>query len=140
MIIEQALAFLGRLFEHHDFSQYALDEPFPELGSIGENSFRSDTNRIKAEASQKQLSLRQVALREATPRTPFMGTPEHVATLLEEWYNQNAADGFMLIANLPSELEAFIEQVVPILQQRGLFRKEYEGSTLRKNLELLLDK
>lgn len=137
--IKQALAFLGRLFEHHDFSQYALDEPFPDLGSIGENSFRSDTNRIKAEALRQQLSLRQVALREATPRTPFMGTPEHVATLIEEWYNQNAADGFMLIANLPSELEAFIEKVVPILQQRGVFREGYEGTTLRQNLELPIE-
>ncbi|WP_168157257.1 LLM class flavin-dependent oxidoreductase [Sporosarcina ureilytica] len=134
--IEQALAFLGRLFEHHDFSQYPLDEPFPDIGCIGKNSFRSDTDRIKSEAREKNLTLRQVALREATPRTPFMGTPEQVAHLVEAWYEQNAADGFMLIANLPSELTAFVDKVVPILQKRGIFRTEYEGTTLRENLEL----
>nr|WP_188074767.1 LLM class flavin-dependent oxidoreductase [Planococcus sp. ANT_H30] len=134
--IEQALAFLGRLFEHHDFSHYPLDEPFPELGAIGKNSFQSDTDRIKAEAREENLSLRQVALREATPRTPFMGTPEHIADLIESWYDQHAADGFMIIANLPSELEAFVDHVVPILQERGIFRTEYEGTTLRDHLEL----
>lgn len=133
---EQALAFLGRLFEHHDFSQYPLDEPFPDIGTIGKNSFQSDTDRIKREARQENLSLRQVALREATPRTPFMGTPEYVADLIESWYEQQAADGFMIIANLPSELEAFVDKVVPILQERGIFRTEYAGTTLRDNLEL----
>ena len=134
--IEQALAFLGRLFEHHDFSHYPLDESFPDIGTIGENSFRSDTDRIKSEAREQNLTLRQVALREATPRTPFMGTPEQVADLIEAWYEQNGADGFMLIANLPSNLEAFVDKVVPILQKRGIFRTEYEGTTLRENLEL----
>ncbi|PID14951.1 LLM class flavin-dependent oxidoreductase [Sporosarcina sp. P34] len=134
--IEQALAFLGRLFEHHDFSQYPLDGPFPDIGCIGKNSFRSDTDRIKSEARKQNLTLRQVALREATPRTPFMGTPEQVANLIEAWYEQNGADGFMLIANLPSELEAFVDKVVPILQKRGIFRTDYEGITLRENMEL----
>ncbi|MDW0109797.1 LLM class flavin-dependent oxidoreductase [Sporosarcina aquimarina] len=134
--IEQALPFLGRLFEHHDFSRYPLDEAFPVLGSIGENSFRSDTDRIKSEARIQNLTLRQVALREATPRTPFMGTPEQVANLIEAWYEKKGTDGFMLIANLPSELEAFVDKVVPLLQQRGVFRKEYEGITFRENLGL----
>ncbi|PID20284.1 LLM class flavin-dependent oxidoreductase [Sporosarcina sp. P3] len=134
--IEQALAFLGRLFEHHDFSQYPLDAPFPDIGSIGQNSFRSDTDRIKIEARRQNLTLRQVASREATPRTPFMGTARQVAHLIEAWYEQNGADGFMLIPNLPSELEAFVDEVVPILQKRGIFRTNYEGTTLRKNLEL----
>lgn len=134
--IDQALAFLGRLFEHHDFSHYPLDESFPDLGTLGENSFRSDTDRIKSEARRHNLTLRQVALREATPRTPFMGTPVQVADLIEAWYEQKGADGFMLIANLPSEVEAFVDKVVPILQKRGIFRTEYEGTTLRENLEL----
>lgn len=134
--IEQALAFLGRHFEHHDFSQYPLDEPFPDLGLLGENSFRSDTERIKREAKEQNLTLRQVALKEATPRTPFIGTPEKVADLVQKWYEERAVDGFMLIANLPSELEMFVEKVVPILQERGLFRLKYEGETLRANLGL----
>lgn len=134
--IEQALAFLGRLFEHHDFSQYPLDMPFPNLDGLGENSFKSDTDRIKKVAREQQLTLRQVALREATPRTPFMGTPEKVANLVQEWFDKEGTDGFIIIANLPSELTAFVEKVVPILQKRGLFRAEYEGETLRENLGL----
>jgi len=134
--IEHALAFLGRLFEHHDFTQYPLDEPFPNVGTLGENSFKSDTNRIKKSAMEQGLTLREVALQEATPRTPFMGTPEKVANLVEEWFVKEGVDGFIIIANLPSELTAFVEKVVPILQKRGLFREEYEGETLRDNLGL----
>ncbi len=134
--IEEALAFLGRLFEHHDFSQYVLDEPFPNLGTLGENSFQSDTERIKKEAFEGNLTLREVAIQEATPRTPFLGTPEQVADLVEQWYVEEAIDGFMLIANLPSELELFVDLVVPILQKRGIFKAAYEGDTLRDHLEL----
>lgn len=134
--IEQALAFLGRHFEHHDFSQYPLDEPFPDLGCLGENSFKSDTNRIKKTAKEENLTLRQVALREATPRTPFIGTPKKVADLVIEWYDKEAVDGFILIANLPSELKLFVEKVVPILQQHGIFREMYDATTLRGNLGL----
>ncbi len=132
--IEQALAFLGRLFEHHDFTQYPLDEPFPDLGNLGEDSFRSDTGRIKRQAYGQQLTLRQVALKEATPCTPFMGTPEKVADLIQEWYDKRGVDGFMIIANFPSELTVFVEKVVPILQRRGLFRTEYESDLLRDHL------
>ncbi|MFX5611196.1 LLM class flavin-dependent oxidoreductase, partial [Acinetobacter baumannii] len=60
--LEDALAYLGRFFDHHDFSQYDPDAPFPELGDIGSNSFRSTTDRIKQDAREKGLSLRQVAL------------------------------------------------------------------------------
>lgn len=134
--IEQALAFLGRHFEHHDFTQYPLDEPFPDLGNLGENSFKSDTDRIKKIARKENLTLRQVALREATPRTPFLGTPEQVADLVQEWYEREAVDGFMIIANLPSELTTFVDFVVPILQERGTFREAYEGNTLREHLGL----
>ena len=134
--IEQALDFLGRLFEHHDFTQYPLDEPFPNLDGLGENSFKSDTDRIKRVAREQQLTLRQVALREATPRTPFMGTPMQIADTIQVWYEEKSVDGFIIIANLPSELAAFVEKVVPILQKRGIFRDEYEGVTLRENLEL----
>ena len=134
--IEHALAFLGRLFEHHDFTQYPVDELFPNLGCLGENSFKSDTDRIKKVAAEQGLTLRQVALGEATPRTPFMGTPEKVANLVQEWYDKEGADGFIIIANLPSELASFVEKVVPILQKRGIFRAEYEGDTLRENLGL----
>ena len=51
--IEDALNYLGRYFEHHDFSQYPLDEPFPDIGDLGQNSFRSTTDEIKRHARER---------------------------------------------------------------------------------------
>ncbi len=134
--IDQALNYLGRFFEHHDFSQYPLDEPFPELGDLGANSFKSGTDRIKREAKEQNLTLRQVALGSATPRTPFIGKPQKVADLIQKWFEGRGADGFIFHASIPSSLTGFIDDVVPILQDRGLFRTEYESDTLRGNLGL----
>ncbi|WP_314586612.1 LLM class flavin-dependent oxidoreductase [Paenibacillus terrigena] len=134
--IENALNYLGRFFEHHDFSQYPLDEPFPELGDLGKNSFQSGTDKIKKDAKENRLTLRQVALQSATPRGNFIGTAEQVADRVQEWFEAGAADGFMLTAAVPRGLEDFVEQVVPILQERGIFRTEYESDTLRGNLGL----
>jgi len=132
--IEKALDHLGRFFEHHDFSQYPLDEPFPDLGDFGSNSFRSITDRIKRNAKEQNLKLREVALQAATPRTTFIGTPEKVADLLQQWFEEEAADGFIVGASVPGGLDEFVDLVVPILQERGLFRTEYEADTLRGNL------
>ncbi|MFB9329380.1 LLM class flavin-dependent oxidoreductase [Paenibacillus aurantiacus] len=135
---ENALLYLGRFFEHHDFSQYELDAPFPELGDLGRNSFQSSTDRIKAQAKEKGLTLRQVALSVATPRPTFIGTAEQVADQVQEWFEAGAADGFMVGSSVPRGLEDFIAHVVPILQDRGLFRTEYESDTLRGNLGLAI--
>ncbi|MCY9668915.1 LLM class flavin-dependent oxidoreductase [Paenibacillus alginolyticus] len=132
--IDKALDFLGRFFEHHDFSQYPLDEPFPDLGDFGSNSFRSGTDKIKQTAKEKNLTLRQVALSVATPRNEFTGTPEQVADRVELWFKEEAADGFIIAAALPKGLDDFVDLVVPILQKRGIYRKEYESDTLRGNL------
>ncbi|QHT63125.1 LLM class flavin-dependent oxidoreductase [Paenibacillus lycopersici] len=134
--IDKALDFLGRFYEHHDFTQYPLDEPFPELGELGRNSFRSATDRMKARAKEEGLTLRQVALQVATPKPTFLGTPEAVADKLQAWFEAGAADGFIVGAAGPNGLEEFVDHVVPILQARGLFRSEYEADTLRGNLGL----
>jgi len=134
--IDKALDYLGRFFDHHDFRQYPLDDPFPELGDIGANSFRSGTDKIKHYAKLHGLTLRQVALRSATPRTAFIGTPETIADLIQQWYEEGAADGFIISPPLPGWLKDFVKLVVPILQERGLFRTEYEYDTLRGNLGL----
>lgn len=134
--IENALDYLGRFFEHHDFSQYPLDEPFPELDDLGKNSFQSGTDKIKRDAKEKGLTLRQVALQSATPRGGFIGTPEQVADKIQAWFEAGAADGFMITAAVPNGLEDFVDQVVPILQDRGLYRTEYKSDTLRGNLGL----
>lgn len=134
--IEKALTYLGRYFDHHDFSQYPLDESFPELGDIGKNSFQFHTDNIKRYSKEENLTLRQVALREATPRTQFIGTPEHIADLVQQWFEEKGADGFNIAPGVPHTLDDFVDKVVPILQERGLFRTEYEADTLRGNLGL----
>lgn len=134
--IDKALDYLGRYFDHHDFSQYELDAPFPEIGDIGKNSFQSTTDRIKQEAKEQQLTLRQVALREATPRTLFIGTPEKIADLIQQWFEGRGADGFNLASSVPNALNDFVDHVVPILQKRGIYRTEYKADTLRGNLGL----
>lgn len=134
--IDKALAYLGRYFEHHDFSQYPLDAPFPDIGDLGENSFRSTTDAIKRNAQLRGLTLRQAALEEATPRPGFLGTAEQVAEGLATWFLQGAADGFIVRGGTPTAFDDFVAQVVPLLQARGLYRESYEGDTLRENLGL----
>lgn len=134
--MDQALNYLGRYFDHYDFSQFPLDEPFPEIGEIGSNSFRSTTEKIKQQAREQELTLRQVALLASTPRTSFIGTPDQIADQIQEWFEGEAADGFNVRTVVPNGLEDFVELVVPVLQKRGLFRTEYEHETLRENLGL----
>ena len=132
--IEDAIVALGRPFNDHDFSQYPLDAPFPELGDLGSNSQKGGSDRIKQLARDEGLTLREVALRFSRPRRDFVGTPEQVADALQTWFEQGAADGFIINSLLPDGLQYFTELVVPVLQQR-LFRDEYSG-TLRDNLGL----
>ncbi|WP_338540390.1 LLM class flavin-dependent oxidoreductase [Paenibacillus tundrae] len=134
--IDQALNYLGRYFEHYDFSQFPLDEPFPDIGDLGSNSFRSTTDKIKQQAREQGLSLREVALLASTPRTSFIGTPEQIADQIQEWFEGGAADGFNIRTVVPNGLADFVDLVVPVLQERGLFRTEYEQDTLRGNLGL----
>ncbi len=135
--IDEALAYLGRYFDHHDFSQYPLDQPFPELGEIGKNSFRSTTDRIKANARERGLTLREVALEVATPRTPFIGSGEAIADRIIEWIDQGAADGFILgFPVLTQGLDDFIAHVIPALEARGRYQRELPGQTLRDHLGL----
>ncbi|MEW9701398.1 LLM class flavin-dependent oxidoreductase [Paenibacillus sp. SI8] len=134
--IDRALDYLGRFFEHYDFSQHPLDEPFPDLGDFGSNSFQSGTNKIKQTAKEQNLTLRQVALQSATPKGEFIGTPEKVADLIQQWVEEKASDGFIIHSALPGGLDDFVDLVVPILQARGIYREEYEHDTLRENLGL----
>lgn len=136
--IENALNYLGRYFEHHDFSQYPLDAPFPELGELGQNSFRSTTDAIKRDAKARNLTLRQAALEAASPRPRFSGSPEQVADGLQRWFDNRAADGFIIQGGTPESFTHFVDRVVPLLQDRGLFRRDYPGRTLRESLGLAL--
>ncbi|MBJ6360657.1 LLM class flavin-dependent oxidoreductase [Paenibacillus sp. GCM10012307] len=133
--IKKALYFLEQYFEH-DFSQYPLDAPFPDVGDVGRNGFQSATERVKEWAKREGLTLRQTALRFATPKPTFIGSPETIADKLQAYFEGGCADGFMIGSTSPTGLEDFVNQVVPILQQRGLFREEYEADTLRGHLGL----
>ena len=135
--IDEALAYLGRYFDHHDFSQYPLDAPFPELGDIGKNSFRSTTDRIKADAKAKGATLSEVALEVATPKPQFVGTGEQIADALIRWVDEGAADGFILgFPVLAQGLDDFITFVIPALESRGRYRRDLSGQTLRDHLGL----
>ena len=135
--IDDALNYLGRYFNDLDFTQFELDEPFPDLGDFGRNGWESATDRIKELARDENLTLRQLALRTTTPKTTFIGTPTQVADTMQAWFEAGAADGFMMnSAVLPDGFNDFIDFVLPILKERGLFRTEYEADTLHENLGL----
>lgn len=135
--IEEALNYLGRYFDHFDFSQFPLDGPFPEIGDVGKNSFQSATDHIKKRARENGLTLRQVAMEETTRRGAFFGTYEQVADQLIEWVEGGGADGFIVGHHvLGSDFDAFLENVIPILEKRGYYSRNYEHETLRGNLGL----
>ncbi|MEJ5080701.1 LLM class flavin-dependent oxidoreductase [Ochrobactrum sp. MYb379] len=137
--VNEALAYLGRFFDHHDFTTYDLDAQFPELGDIGRNSFRSTTDRIKRDAAEQKLTLREVALNAATPRTSFIGTAERIADEIIRWKEQKAADGFILGFQVIAEgLDDFTAHVLPILEKRGYHEGTLKHDTLRENLGLIL--
>ena len=83
--------------------------------------------------------MRQIAQVVAGARAKMVikGTPQQIADHMEQWFVEEAADGFNIMPPyLPGSLNDFVELVIPELQRRGLFRKEYEGATLRENLGL----
>lgn len=134
--IEAALGMLGRGFNDHDFSVYDLDAPFPDVFTRGFNSSQSATVKIAKAVQDENLTLRQVALRFATPRGNFVGTPEQIADKFEHWLDARGSDGFVIGQSLPGQFKLLVEEVIPILQSRGLYREDYEGSTFRDNLGL----
>ncbi len=135
--IEEALLYLGRFFDHHDFSAYPLDEAFPDIGDVGKNSFRATTDRIKKTAREQNLTLREIALDVATPRTAFIGTAGQIADEIIRWVDGGAADGFILGFQVIAEgFDDFATHVLPILEARGYFNPSLDGATLRDHLGL----
>ncbi len=134
---ERKLGFLGRSFGAYDFSRHDLDAPFPDVAHLAEKGGRTAGQAIVEKARSGGLSLRQVVdtLTEYKP-SPFTGTPDTVADAIEDWFVTGAADGLNLRFRTLEDLERFAGDVVPVLQQRGLFRKEYEAETLRGHLGL----
>ncbi|MDR3430942.1 MAG: LLM class flavin-dependent oxidoreductase [Rouxiella aceris] len=135
--VDDALAYLGRFFDHHDFAQYPLDGPFPELGDLGQNSFRSTTDEIKRRAKEHNLSLREVAFQTTLPKGEFFGTPEQVADTLIRWVEQGGASGFIISGPVLTEaLDDFTRLVLPVLAARGYWHPSTESVTLRQRLDI----
>ncbi len=134
---ELAIALLQMQLGGFDLSPFDPDGPLPEIPDTGAS--KGTMKRIVEHAARENLSIIQIARQIAAGRTSktISGTAEQVADLLQNWFENNAADGFVIAAPiLPDMLARFVDGVVPILQQRGLFRTEYEGATLREHLGL----
>ncbi|WP_235054389.1 LLM class flavin-dependent oxidoreductase [Novosphingobium lindaniclasticum] len=127
---------LGRLCGL-DLSGFSPGDPLPPLPETkGITSFR---NLIETMARRDNLTMRELYRRILPARGHVLmkGSVEQVADIMQEWVADKACDGFNLIAaSLPDGLTALVDLLIPELQRRGLFRTEYEGSTLRDSLGL----
>jgi len=125
------------------FREDQLDDPVPlelfaDAGDVTDNA-RSRVQVVAGIVERERPTVRGLLHRLAGARghRTFVGTPRDVADTIEEWFTQGAADGFNVMPPaLPDGLEVFADEVVPILQRRGLFRTEYTGTTLRDHLGL----
>ena len=119
-----------------DASLFDPDAPLPEVPPT--NASQSGRDRTIAMAKREGLTVRQLAQRiGGYGGLSMVGTPKTIADQMEQWLETGASDGFnIMFPYLPEGLDDFVDRVVPELQRRGLFRKEYEGTTLRENLGL----
>jgi alkanesulfonate monooxygenase len=119
-----------------DASGFDPDGPLPEIPET--NASKSGRERMIAVARAENLTVRQLAQRAGGySGLQFIGTAKTIADQMEEWLVSQASDGFnIMFPFVPAGLDDFVDEVVPELQRRGIFRTEYEGSTLREHLGL----
>ena len=120
----------------HDASGFDPDGPLPEIPES--NASKSGRERAIALAEREKLTVRQLAGRlGGFAGLAMLGTPQMIADQMEEWLISEGSDGFnVMFPYLPGGLDDFVDRVVPELQRRGLYRRAYEGKTLRENLGL----
>ncbi|HKT54801.1 MAG TPA: LLM class flavin-dependent oxidoreductase [Caulobacteraceae bacterium] len=120
----------------YDVSGFDPDGPLPEIPPT--NASQTSRDRIVATAKRENLTIRRLAARAGSyAGTAFVGTAQTIADEMEAWIDTDACDGFnIMFPYLPEGLDDFVDQVIPELQRRGRFRREYEGATLRENLGL----
>src|SRR5271155_1286680 len=120
----------------HDASGFDLDGPLPEIPES--NASKSGRERVIERARRDHLTVRDLGrIAGSYGGLALVGTPAMIADQMEEWLFSNACDGFnIMFPYVPGGLDDFVDQVVPELQRRALFRREYEGKTLRENLGL----
>lgn len=146
---QTALRHLEELW-NRDLSGYDPDGPLPEIDpDPGENTIArgrasvrmfadkmATATRWRELAEAKKLSIRELVI-EVSGRQSFVGSPATVAAQINHLVQEDASDGFILVPHItPGGLDGFADTVVPLLQERGVFRTEYEGTTLRDHLGL----
>jgi FMN-dependent oxidoreductase (nitrilotriacetate monooxygenase family) len=147
-----AIRFLEQLW-NTDLSGHDPDGPLPAFdpvvseisglvakGNAGARQLAKDpvalANQWRAKADAANLTTRELII-EVTGRQSFIGSPSTVAGEINRFVQDGASDGFIIGSHLvPGGLDPFVDKVVPLLQERGVFRTEYEGTTLRENLGL----
>ncbi|MBI5617402.1 MAG: LLM class flavin-dependent oxidoreductase [Gammaproteobacteria bacterium] len=133
---ESAISSLSVLIGH-DLAGLPLDAPLPDIPES--NASKSARERLVAMARDEQLTVGELAqvVGGSYGLLEIVGTPQSIADTMEEWLVTRACDGFnVMFPYLPDGLDAFVDRVVPELQRRGIFRRVYEGRTLRENLGL----
>lgn len=128
---------LSNMIGGFDLSGYPVDGPLPDIPET--NGGKSRQQLLIDLARRDNLTIRQLYLRIAGARghQQVVGTPQSVADQLQQWFEEDGADGFNIMSPwLPGGLDDFIELALPELRRRGLFRSEYEGATLRQHLGL----
>ncbi|MBP2002500.1 FMN-dependent oxidoreductase (nitrilotriacetate monooxygenase family) [Paenibacillus shirakamiensis] len=138
--VEAAVGILSH-FLSFDLSSYDPNGPLPDIPDPVEksNGMKSRVQLIMDTARTQNVSILELGRKMLGARghLQFVGTPEQLADLMQLWFNEYACDGFNVMAPvLPGDFELFTDEVVPLLQERGIFRKEYTGTTLREHLGL----
>jgi FMN-dependent oxidoreductase (nitrilotriacetate monooxygenase family) len=131
-----AIAILSDRFGQ-DMSAYDLDGPIPDIALP--DSYHSFAKLMLAKARRENMTLRDIYNLTAAARGHWVlcGSAESIADTLQQWFDEYAADGFNVMPPYFHEgFEDFVDLVVPILQDRGLYRRDYEGTTLRDHLGL----
>jgi FMN-dependent oxidoreductase (nitrilotriacetate monooxygenase family) len=146
---QTAIQFLEQLW-NRDLSGYDPDGPLPDIDPlVGENKISrgrasvrmyrdplATASEWRSRAAAENFSIRELII-EVTGRQSFVGAPSTVAETINGLVQADASDGFILVPYItPGGLDEFADTVVPLLQERGVFRSEYEGTTLRDNLGL----
>jgi FMN-dependent oxidoreductase (nitrilotriacetate monooxygenase family) len=146
---QTAIKLLEQLW-NRDLSAYDPDGPLPEIDpDVGENTIAKGRASVRMNkdplavaqqwrelAEAKQLSIRELII-ETTKRQTFIGSAATIADSIDDLVQRDASDGFILVPHItPGGLDEFADTVVPLLQEKGVFRTEYTGTTLREHLGL----
>lgn len=120
----------------HDASGFNPDGPLPEIPET--NASKTGRAQVLKFTQEEQLTVRQLAQRYGGyAGLAFVGTPETIADEMAQWLTARGSDGFNIVfPYLPQGLDDVVDRLVPELQRRGIFRRDYEGATLREHLGL----